>query len=108
MQLQVPDSYRYHVDMKRKRGSANTALGVSLKGEDKEAMWKGFVDSGAFCVGGPEQVIEKVQRYRAAGADRLVSVMQLADLRHEDLMRSIELMGTKVIPTIRASEVATS
>ena len=101
---QVPDSYRYHVDMKRKRGSANTALGVSLKGEDKEAMWKGFVDSGAFCVGDPDQVIQKVQRYRAAGADRLVSVMQLADLRHEDLMRSIELMGTQVIPKIRASE----
>ncbi len=101
---EVPDSYRYHVDMKRKRGSANTALGVSLKGEDPEAMWRSFVDSGAFCVGGPDQVIETVKRYRQAGADRLVSVMQLANLEHEDLMRSIELMGTKVIPAIRALE----
>ena len=100
---QVPDSYRYHVEMKQKRGSANTALGVSLKGHDKEAMWKNFVDSGAFCVGDPDEVIRKVERYRAAGADRLVSVMQLADLKHEDLMRSIELMGTEVIPAIRAS-----
>ena len=103
---EVPDSYRYHVEAKRRRGSANTALGVSLKGEDKEKMWQGFIDSGAFCVGGPEEVIEKVELYRQAGGDRLVSVMQLADLRHEDLMRSIELMGTKVIPAIRERERA--
>ena len=32
--------------------------------------------------------------------------MQLADLEHEDLMRSIELMGTKVIPAIREMERA--
>jgi hypothetical protein len=30
--------------------------------------------------------------------------MQLADLRHDDLMRSIELFGTSIIPAIRAIE----
>jgi alkanesulfonate monooxygenase SsuD/methylene tetrahydromethanopterin reductase-like flavin-dependent oxidoreductase (luciferase family) len=81
----------------------NTATGVELR-PSGEQTWNELIDSGAFCVGSPEKVIEKVELYRAAGGDRLVSVMQLADLRHEDLMRAIELMGTKVIPAVRRIE----
>ena len=81
------------------------ATGVELK-ENNADTWNDLIDSGAFCVGDPEQVIEKVNLYRKSGADRLVSVMQLADLEHQDLMRSIELMGTKVIPAIRELEAS--
>jgi hypothetical protein len=45
-----------------------------------------------------------VRKYREVGGDRLVCVMQLADLRHDDIMRSIELFGTKIIPAIAADE----
>ena len=47
-----------------------------------------------------------VERYRETGGDRLVSVMQLAELRHDDLMRSIEFFGREVIPHIRALDEA--
>jgi hypothetical protein len=32
--------------------------------------------------------------------------MQLADLRHDDLMRSIELFGREIIPAVQAAELA--
>jgi alkanesulfonate monooxygenase SsuD/methylene tetrahydromethanopterin reductase-like flavin-dependent oxidoreductase (luciferase family) len=102
---EVPKEYQYHAEMKRLGRGVNTATGIELK-ETSEDTWTELIDSGAFCVGSPEKVIEKVNLYRQAGADRLVSVMQLADLKHEDLMRSIELMGTKVIPAIREMERA--
>ncbi|MCE2392796.1 MAG: LLM class flavin-dependent oxidoreductase [Proteobacteria bacterium] len=101
----VPEEYRYHAEMKRRGRGVNTATGIELRNSE-EKTWTDLIDSGAFCVGSPEKVIEKVDLYRRAGADRLVSVMQLADLKHEDLMRSIELMGTEVIPAVRAMERA--
>ncbi len=103
---QVPDSYRYHAEARRRGRGANTAMGIFIESEDQEKLWRTLVENGAFCVGDPESVKKKVEGYRDAGGDRLVSVMQVADLRHEDLMRSIELMGTKVIPHIRALEAA--
>jgi alkanesulfonate monooxygenase SsuD/methylene tetrahydromethanopterin reductase-like flavin-dependent oxidoreductase (luciferase family) len=89
--------------MRRRGRGVNTATGVELR-NDGEQTWNGLIDSGAFCVGDPAAVLDKVELYRAAGADRLVSVMQVADLRHADLMRAIELMGTRVIPEVRARE----
>jgi alkanesulfonate monooxygenase SsuD/methylene tetrahydromethanopterin reductase-like flavin-dependent oxidoreductase (luciferase family) len=100
---QVPDAYRYHAEMRRRGRGVNPATGVELRASS-EQTWNELIDSGAFCVGAPEKVVEKIELYRAAGGDRLVSVMQLADLRHEDLMRAIELMGTKVIPAVREIE----
>jgi len=75
-------------------------LQTSIKsGEGYEHM----IESGAFCVGDPKHVTDNIERYRAVGADRLVCVMQLADLRHDDLMRSIELFGKEIIPAIKAA-----
>jgi hypothetical protein len=45
-----------------------------------------------------------VKKYMEVGGQRLVCTMQHADLRHDDLMRSIELFGTKIIPEIRVYE----
>ena len=61
----------------------------------------GYIDSGAFCIGDPARCIDTVGRYRDVGADRLVSVMQLGDIRHEDLMHNIEMFGNHVIPAFR-------
>lgn len=102
---EVPDAYKYHAEMRRRGRGVNAATGIELAENDAKS-WNDLIDSGAFCVGDPAGVLEKVELYRAAGADRLVSVMQLADLRHEDLMRCIELMGTKVIPRVRELEDA--
>ncbi|MDT4892447.1 MAG: hypothetical protein QOE97_1482 [Pseudonocardiales bacterium] len=102
----VPDSYRYHAEVRRKGLVSGGTLQTGMRGSDLDSAdaYEKMIDSGAFCVGDPQQVLANIERYRAAGADRVVCVMQLADLRHEDLMRSIELFGTSIIPAIRAAE----
>ena len=57
---------------------------------------------GVLAVGGPERVVEKLLRHSEAlgGVDRFTFQMDNAGLSHEQLMRSIELIGTKVIPRI--------
>jgi probable LLM family oxidoreductase len=57
---------------------------------------------GVLVVGGPERVAEKILRHSEAlgGIDRFTFQMDNAGLTHLQLMRSIELIGTKVIPLI--------
>lgn len=57
---------------------------------------------GVLVVGGPEQVAEKILRHSEAlgGIDRFTFQMDNAGLTHKQLMQSIELIGTKVIPII--------
>ncbi len=59
--------------------------------------------TGALHVGGPETVAEKVLRQNEAlgGIDRFSFQMSVASLPHKQLMRAIELLGTKVAPLIR-------
>jgi probable LLM family oxidoreductase len=59
--------------------------------------------AGALVVGGPETVAEKLLRHSEAlgGVDRFTFQMDIAGLSHQQLMRSIGLIGTKVKPLIR-------
>ncbi len=49
-------------------------------------------------VGTPQQLREFLRRYEQAGVDQLIFVMQAGRNRHEDIMESIELFGTEVLP----------
>lgn len=57
---------------------------------------------GAFLVGGPEEISEKIQRHSEAlgGVSRFTFNMDVANLSHEQLMRAIELLGTRVQPLL--------
>lgn len=59
---------------------------------------------GVLVVGGPETVAEKLLRHSESlgGVDRFTFQMDNAGLTHQQLMRSIELIGTKVIPLVKA------
>jgi len=59
---------------------------------------------GALLIGGPEEVAEKIMRHSEAlgGISRFTFQMDNAELSHEKLMQSIELIGTRVIPLINA------
>ena len=94
----IPDSYKYHALRRGKGGNWATMSSLDPVHVDE------LIDNGSFCVGNPESMTEKIKGYIEAGADRLVTVMQMADVPHDDQMRSIELFGTKVIPAIRAWE----
>jgi probable LLM family oxidoreductase len=57
---------------------------------------------GVLVVGGPERVAAKLLRHSEAlgGVDRFTFQMDNAGLTHQQLMRSIELIGTKVMPLV--------
>jgi alkanesulfonate monooxygenase SsuD/methylene tetrahydromethanopterin reductase-like flavin-dependent oxidoreductase (luciferase family) len=58
--------------------------------------------SGALLVGSPEEVAQKIRRHSEAlgGISRFTFQMDNANLSHEQLMQSIELIGTRVSPLV--------
>ncbi|MBA3869130.1 MAG: LLM class flavin-dependent oxidoreductase [Chloroflexota bacterium] len=66
-------------------------------------------DTGAFLIGNPQEVAEKIKRHSEAlgGISRVTFQMDIGNLPHEKLMRSIELIGQSVAPALRA-ELAVS
>jgi probable LLM family oxidoreductase len=59
---------------------------------------------GALIVGGPDEVVDKIRHYDEVlgGITRLTFQMDLAALPHATLMRSIEILGTRVAPGLQA------
>lgn len=65
---------------------------------------------GVLVVGGPEEVAKKIVRHSKAlgGIDRFTFQMDNAGLTHQQLMQSIELIGTKVIPLVKKLDSKTA
>src|SRR6058998_264282 len=61
---------------------------------------------GALLVGEPEEVVEKILLHSEAlgGISRIIFQMDVAESSQTKLLRAIELLGTKVAPTLRAGE----
>ncbi|HTE23796.1 LLM class flavin-dependent oxidoreductase [Flavitalea sp.] len=61
---------------------------------------------GALLVGSPEEIAEKILRHSDAlgGISRLTFQMDAAELPHEKLMQSIELIGTRLKPLVLAKQ----
>lgn len=59
-------------------------------------------ESGAFLIGNPKEVAEKILRHSEAlgGISRVTFQMDNAGLTHEKLMHAIKLIGTKVSPIV--------
>ena len=58
---------------------------------------------GALAVGSPEQVAEKIlSEHELFANQRYVGQMSVGAVAHKDVMRSIELFGTRVAPVVRA------
>jgi alkanesulfonate monooxygenase SsuD/methylene tetrahydromethanopterin reductase-like flavin-dependent oxidoreductase (luciferase family) len=58
---------------------------------------------GALLIGEPDEVVEKIVRHSKAlgGISRITFQMNPGSLSQEKLMRSIELIGTRVAPALR-------
>lgn len=52
-------------------------------------------------VGSVDECARKVERYRDAGLDHFIALMQADRIPHERVMRSIELFGKEIIPRFR-------
>ncbi len=58
--------------------------------------------TGALLVGSPDEVIEKIlYEYELFGHDRFVAQMGVGPQPHEEVLKAIELLGTKVAPVVR-------
>jgi alkanesulfonate monooxygenase SsuD/methylene tetrahydromethanopterin reductase-like flavin-dependent oxidoreductase (luciferase family) len=60
---------------------------------------------GALLVGEPGEVVEKILRHSEwlGGISRISFQMSVASLTHAKLMRAIETIGARVVPSLRAS-----
>lgn len=58
---------------------------------------------GALLIGDPDEVVEKIVRHSKAlgGISRITFQMNAASLPHAKLMKAIELIGTRVSPSLR-------
>ena len=57
---------------------------------------------GALLVGNPQQVIDKIlYEHELFQHQRMLLQFSVGPMRHEDIMRSIELFGTEVAPAVR-------
>jgi probable LLM family oxidoreductase len=57
---------------------------------------------GALLVGNPDEVVEKILfQHKIFGHQRFLAQMSVGTMPHAKVMRSIELLGTKVAPIIR-------
>jgi alkanesulfonate monooxygenase SsuD/methylene tetrahydromethanopterin reductase-like flavin-dependent oxidoreductase (luciferase family) len=59
-----------------------------------------YTEQDMIIVGTPEECLRKILRYEEAGVDQLLCYTQFGTLPHEKVMRSIELLGTEVIPEL--------
>ncbi|MFM7327881.1 MAG: LLM class flavin-dependent oxidoreductase, partial [Bacteroidota bacterium] len=61
--------------------------------------------TGAYIIGGPDEVAEKIHRHSKAlgGISRLTFQMDTGELPHAKLLSAIELLGRKVKPLLRTS-----
>lgn len=58
--------------------------------------------TGALAVGSPEAVAEKLlYQHGLFGHDRYIAQTSVGAVKHQDVMRSIELFGTQVVPLVR-------
>ncbi len=89
----VPESYKYYAHLVEK--------GVDFKSTIADLTPDEMVQHGMIVGGDPQSCIQAVRNYEAMGADELIICMQMGNIPHEKIMRSIELMSTEVIPQFR-------
>ena len=59
-------------------------------------------DGDLIAVGGPEEALRVAQRYLKIGADQVLFFLQYGAIPHQHIMRSIEIIGEKVLPEIHS------
>lgn len=97
----IEDYYPGYAELWTKAGKERGWPPVTKAGFDALVAPKGVL-----VVGGPEQVVAKLLRHSESlgGVDRFTFQMDNAGLSHEQLLRSIEIIGKKVIPRINKEQ----
>jgi alkanesulfonate monooxygenase SsuD/methylene tetrahydromethanopterin reductase-like flavin-dependent oxidoreductase (luciferase family) len=83
----IPPSYRY--------------LQGFQKVDARKITFDYLDGNGMVVVGDPEHCIKRLKPYYDAGVDLILCLMQLYTIPHQQVMDSIRLFGTHVIPYFR-------
>lgn len=98
--LETPPERR--MDMFGGRGFGGFAGGASEEepaDEVQRALWRASRRGG--CIGSPDFVRETLRKYEDAHLDLMIFVAQAGARTHEDIMDSLYLFGTKVLPEFK-------
>jgi len=57
-----------------------------------------MISSGMAIGGNPDSVCRQVERWAEVGLDQMIFLLQIGRTTHDQVLRSIELIGEKVIP----------
>jgi alkanesulfonate monooxygenase SsuD/methylene tetrahydromethanopterin reductase-like flavin-dependent oxidoreductase (luciferase family) len=89
----------YEATVKRTNPDVDFSKVKALLGD-----WDELVRQNMVIAGDPETCVEQFRRCAGAGADELL--IRLDGMTHEDTMRSIDLIGEKVLPEVHGFELA--
>lgn len=82
--------------------------GRVLEREDAQAVWdmvdaNTLADMAITVSGDPDSCIAALRQYQAAGADEVMLFVQSEVLNHQEIMNSLRLFGTEVLPAFSES-----
>jgi len=83
---ELPKGYEWYIDV-AKHASESSARNFDY-----------LLDGGMILCGTPEDLIETIERFEAIGTTQMLLGISIGDIAHTDVLRSIELIGTEVIP----------
>jgi alkanesulfonate monooxygenase SsuD/methylene tetrahydromethanopterin reductase-like flavin-dependent oxidoreductase (luciferase family) len=100
----TPEDERMGILGMRRRLGGFGSLGANTEDEEPEnevhrALWRAAKRGG--CIGTPEFIRDTLLKYEAAHLDTMIFVAQSGARKHEDIMESIQLFGTKVLPEFK-------
>jgi alkanesulfonate monooxygenase SsuD/methylene tetrahydromethanopterin reductase-like flavin-dependent oxidoreductase (luciferase family) len=82
------ESYRYLTEQQQAQARAGAAAG------DVEQR----IRDGIIAVGTPDELLKLFRTYRDLGVDQMLNWVQFGGLEHSKILRSMELIGSHVIP----------
>ena len=79
---------------------ARTAENLERLRRDPVGAAQVLLDKGSVAAGNPDDCLRIFDRFRAVGVDQLIVHMQMGGVPHKDIMRSIQVLGEKVLPEL--------
>lgn len=95
----IDEYYPGHKEIMTKVGKTRGWAPVTREGFDAQMSRR-----GAYVIGNPREVAEKIIRHSEAlgGISRFTFQMDNAGLSHEQILKAIQLIGSEVIPLVKA------
>jgi alkanesulfonate monooxygenase SsuD/methylene tetrahydromethanopterin reductase-like flavin-dependent oxidoreductase (luciferase family) len=96
------ETFYRHEQSVMQRASASRGGAVP----DRSFFEQRYAPGGMVFAGDPDEVADRIVAFqRVLGHSRQILQMDIGQLPHDDAMRSVELLGTEVLPRVRAALV---